>query len=126
MKQILLNLNPTLYKQMLYKPTLYKLTLYKQTTHKQNLTEERIRYLTNIINLSIEKSIKLFVETNKQLKRDHDIKKLIYGNAAIISANNYSNIKASPYTSKLCLSNMYFYLLYLGIGSLSLLTKVYF
>jgi hypothetical protein len=66
MKQILLNLNPTLYKPMLYKPTLYKPTLYKPTIHKQNLTEERSRYLTNIINLSIEKSIKLFVETNKK------------------------------------------------------------
>ena len=61
MKQLLLSLNPTLYKHTLYKHTLYKQTIHKQPINKQNLTEERTRYLTNIINLSIEKSIKLFI-----------------------------------------------------------------
>jgi len=61
----------------IYHPILYGHPLYKQTIHN--------KHLTNIINLSVEKSLKLFVETNKKINKDNIIKQNIYGNSTALS-----------------------------------------
>ena len=91
----------------IYSPILYGYPLYKQTIHNKRLTD--------IINLSTEKSFKLFVETNKKINKDNIIKKNVYDNSTALSIKETNQVIS---TAK-HFSNLYL-LLYLGIGSLSL------